>query len=916
MAERILVSDVGSTTTKLLLLELGPGGFSPLGTAAVGTTVEKPTEDVCAGFFQGVSLLSKKTGIQLLDGSGELTLPFFTTSSAGGGLQILVIALASSYSGTMAKATAFNAGGVIIDSFAIDDETPRVEKIRRLRHLSPDLVLMAGGYENGAVAGVINMAQLIALSRPKPKYGSGNIPLVFCGNTAVRPYLKGILGDQFSITFADNIRPDGLHFNLKPAITEVHRLFMDHVMQMAPGYHRLSSMVSSPVIPTPAGVERILELYSRNIPGGVVMADMGGATTDIFSRVGEQFQRTVAANTGMSYSLSNILREAEPENVFRHIPGVGQGPGRNWVLGKTLFPTTVPRCGASLAVEGAAAAEGMRLAWRHHLNMGYQRHRVGLVEKMRRLVKCKFDSAFSTPEGDPFRISSIDVIIGAGGIMAHSSPRRTAWILTSGFRPKGLTLLMVDRHFQSPHMGVLSVKYPEQALKYYAEECLVPVARVYAPVKKTSVLKVNAPGGTIKVGKGECVYIESSTGVSIPGVSLPEDGLPLVIDLRYGEETIPLDFGLESRLSPEEMNLPSSPSVPPEMGILNREYSLSYPGEMKVSSGDAVAPGDLLGENRLIPPRVFFVDVRARVGYDRKDITDEMVMENIEVRPGDRVSSGDCILSMKCGGGLIPFTYNVTSPVRGEVTSVGFPGLITMKEIQDYDGKPHFVNVAAMLGVKPRRIGSYMKVRLGEFVQKSQCIASGERLSNIKSPATGTVEEIDRKTGVVKIQYVLKPVRLHSPVAGQVTHADPAMSAVISSPGAVVPGIAGFGGLRHGKLITGEPERNCVLLLDSPPDARLMELAARAEIAGMIAPSIDAGVLVEYLGEEPGVILTGQERVPFSLVILRGVGNIPLEPDVYAALAAFSGGNCALFTTTRLRAGVERPFVFLQPMED
>ncbi len=159
-------------------------------------------------------------------------------------------------------------------------------------------------------------------------------PLVFCGNTAVRPYLNGILGDQFSITFADNIRPDGLHFNLKPAITEVHRLFMDHVMQMAPGYSRLSSMVSSPVIPTPAGVERILELYSRNIPGGVVMADMGGATTDIFSRVEGEFQRTVAANTGMSYSLSNILREAEPENVFRHIPGVGQGPGRNWVLGK------------------------------------------------------------------------------------------------------------------------------------------------------------------------------------------------------------------------------------------------------------------------------------------------------------------------------------------------------------------------------------------------------------------------------------------------------------------------------------------------------------------------------------------------------------------------------------------------------
>ncbi len=98
-----------------------PGGSAPWDRGG-GDTVEKPTEDVCAGFFQGVAQLEERTGIQLRDGSGNLTLPFFTTSSAGGGLQILVIALASSDSGTMAKATAFNAGGVVIDSFAIDDE--------------------------------------------------------------------------------------------------------------------------------------------------------------------------------------------------------------------------------------------------------------------------------------------------------------------------------------------------------------------------------------------------------------------------------------------------------------------------------------------------------------------------------------------------------------------------------------------------------------------------------------------------------------------------------------------------------------------------------------------------------------------------------------------------------------------------
>ena len=509
MAERILVSDVGSTTTKLLLLEHDGHMFRSLGSRAVGTTVEKPVEDVCEGFFKGVEQLSIETGVSLLNENGELSVPFHTTSSAGGGLQILVIALTSSDSGAIAGTVAYTAGGVILDTFAIDDDIPRVEKIRKMRHLSPDLVIMAGGYEDGAVAGVVNMAQLVAIAHPRPKYGGDKLPMVFCGNTKARPFIAGMLQDHFSIQYADNIRPDGLNFNLKPAVTEVHRLFMDHVMQMAPGYARLAAMTSSPIIPTPAGVERILSLYSKKVSGDVVVADMGGATTDIFSNVKGEFQRTVAANTGMSYSLSNILHEAGSENVFRHIPHIDRETAGNWVLAKTLFPTSNPGCNTSRSVEGAAAAEGMRLAWRHHLDISYIRQNVGFTERMRTLGRCKFDEAFKTIHDDKFKISEFAVLIGAGGIMACSDARRAAWILVSGFRPKGLTLLMVDKHFQSPHMGVLSEKYPKEALKYWEEQCLAPVGRVYSPLSKHRNLKVTTPAGIVTVNSGGFLYFES-----------------------------------------------------------------------------------------------------------------------------------------------------------------------------------------------------------------------------------------------------------------------------------------------------------------------------------------------------------------------------------------------------------------------
>jgi hypothetical protein len=106
-----------------------------------------------------------------------------------------------------------------------------------------------------------------------------------------------------------------------------------------------------------------------------------------------------------------------------------------------------------------------------------------------------------------------------------------------------------------------------------------------------------------------------------------------------------------------------------------------------------------------------------------------------------------------------------------------------------------------------------------------------------------------------------------------------------------------------------------VLLLNEPLNSSMIAEAAQAGVAGIIAPSISAADLVSYLGEEPGVILTGGEDLPFSIVILRGIGRVGLEGSVYDSLLRYEGENCVLFTTTRLRAGVERPFVLLQQGE-
>jgi biotin carboxyl carrier protein len=916
MSDLLIVSDIGSTTTKVLLLELSAGRLALVDSADEPTTVESPHEDVRAGLFRAVDRIARKTHHPLRDGDRFL-VPYFTTSSAGGALQILVIALASWDTGVMARAVTCGAGGVVLDSFTIDDETPRVEKIKRMSTLSPDLVVMAGGYEDGAVAAVVNMAQLLALSAPRPKYGRGKLPVVFCGNTGARDYVRETLGNGFEIHFTENIRPSGMGLNLRPAIERVHSLFMDHVMQMAPGYRGVAASASAPVIPTPSGVERILSLHGKGSTQGILMVDIGGATTDVFSLAGGRVQRTVSANLGMSYSLSNLLREAGSSMVFRHLPGLDSVVIRDRILEKTLFPTITPDDEFGALVEHACAAEGVGLAFGQHMDFSYRRERVGFLDRLKLLTGCKFDAKFKTIDNtSSFRLSDFGTLIGAGGVLAHADPLRAAWILAQGFHPRGVTTLTVDVRFHSPHMGVLSTVHPLPALDYYRENCLRAVCRVVTPLravkKGRQAMTVKGPDGPVNVMGGDFLFIRDGRGCKA-GDWEETERIPLLVDCRTEEtEALPVDF----QKDPIRVSVKHAPhsrsAVFNEPGEMEHTFSLPYPGEILVRPGDRVEPGTLLGQNRLSPPMVYFIDVRGEAGYTTNLSTGE-VLSRITIRPGDEVLPGAVVFRHEVGSGISRAVHEVRSPVRGHVTRVSPPGLICLREIQDYDGKPHVVDVASPLGIKPKQLGRFLKVRRGEFVLRGQALAVGQGLVTVKSPSAGTVTEVGKKDGTVTVQYVTDPVRLESPLHGTVSGVVPEHSLRVSFRGVRTEGVLGLGKDACGTLST-VPGKGVLLLVKTSLTSEDIARAEGAGAAAVICPGIPGELVSGYLGGDPGVILTGGEDLPVSILVVSGVGSTGFAPEEWRKLSAMSGHHGAVFTTTRIRAGVERPW-FLSEQE-
>lgn len=505
----IIATDCGSTTTKAILIEKMPNGeYRQTFRGEAPTTVEAPFEDVTKGVLNGISEVEELSGRKILDGEkiiypnkGNVGVDLYvSTSSAGGGLQMMVAGAVKTMTAESAQRAALGAGAIVMDSLASNDGRLGYEKIERIRQLRPDMVLLSGGTDGGTVTHVVELAEYLAAADPKPRFGIGyQLPVIFAGNKNARPNIEEILGKKSALYITDNIRPTLERENLGPARNKIHDLFLEHVMAQAPGYKKLMSWVGAPIMPTPAAVGLIMETISKKQGINVVGVDIGGATTDTFSVFDGIFNRTVSANLGMSYSVSNVLAEAGLPNIMRWVPfDVQEEDIRNRIKNKMIRPTTIPQTKDELQIEQAIAREALRLAFEHHKQLA-----VGLKGvQQERSISDAFDQSASGQT--LIDMNRLHLIVGSGGTLSHA-PRRiqSMVMMIDAYQPAGISHISVDSIFMMPHLGVLSTVSEKAATDVFDRDCMIYLGAAVCPVglakpgDKCVEYKITMPDGKV-----------------------------------------------------------------------------------------------------------------------------------------------------------------------------------------------------------------------------------------------------------------------------------------------------------------------------------------------------------------------------------------------------------------------------------
>ena len=509
----ILATDCGSTTTKAILIEKQGDEYRLVVRGEAPTTVEAPFDDVTVGVLNAVREVEELAGRRILQGDGAtgregegatgregdagtrghgdtasgIQVPsrdsagvdmYLSTSSAGGGLQMTVAGVVKTMSAESAERAALGAGAIIIDVIAVDDGRKEYEKVQRIRELRPDMILVSGGTDGGTVTHLVEIGEMLVSADPRPRLGIGiKLPVIYAGNKEAAEAVRQVIGDKVDLKVVDNLRPALDHENLYPAREAIHELFLQHVMQQAPGYSKLMTWTSAGIMSTPNAVGKIIQMIADQEKMNVLAVDIGGATTDVFSVFGGAFTRTVSANLGMSYSICNVLAEAGIANIRRWIPfDIDEWTLRNQLRNKMIRPTTIPQTLRDLYVEQAVAREALRLAFIHHKSLARE---LKGVQQTRTIG----DAISQESTGKTLvHLMDLNMIVGSGGVLSHAPKReQAALMMLDAYQPEGVTMLAVDSIFMMPQLGILSEVMPEAALQVFKRDCLIKLGTAICP---------------------------------------------------------------------------------------------------------------------------------------------------------------------------------------------------------------------------------------------------------------------------------------------------------------------------------------------------------------------------------------------------------------------------------------------------
>ncbi len=428
MTDLVVCADVGSTFTKVAVVDLGTGDL--IATASHPTTVHT---DVLEGLDAAIG---SYTGA-----------PIYLCSSAGGGLRLAVVGYESLVTAEAGHRVGLSAGARVVHVSAGPLTGSGIADLRAAR---PDVILLVGGTDGGDDEVLLHNARRLGTARIR-------IPVVVAGNVEARPRVVDLLAARgVPYVATDNVLPRIGVLNPMPARLAIREVFLKHVI----GGKKLSRgtrFVDLVRGATPDLVLTGVEVLADHLGGDLAVVDVGGATTDVYSvltpdpeqSTGPRAEvagtlwrsRTVEGDLGMRWSATGVIEAARLEKL--DLPASLAAAAAMRSSDPDFLPSTATERSEDLSIAALAAT------------IAFRRHARG--------------EPGAAPRKD---LRDVRLLIGSGGVLRHAPASDAARVLAAplgdlagGYPLPRSARAVVDTSYVLAPAGLLASEHPDIAVE-------------------------------------------------------------------------------------------------------------------------------------------------------------------------------------------------------------------------------------------------------------------------------------------------------------------------------------------------------------------------------------------------------------------------------------------------------------------
>ncbi len=438
-AQSILAVDFGAATTRANLFDVVEGVYRHIATGEAPSTFGAPYRDVLEGLHHALEDIFAVTGRRLFSERHALITPVdaeghgvdlvTATSSGGPALRAVLVGLLPQFSLAAAARATEGAHLQIVETLSLTDGRTPQQQLDAVYRARPELIVFAGGKDDGAKESVLRLAETIGLACYR--LGGDGRQVVYAGNGALKDRVSKLLGSIADVHVAPNVQPTLGTVTTLSAGQELAQATIAARAGVTGGLREMAAYSQGRLLPTAQAAGVLLQFMSKGTTPWrrILFADVGSQSTAVISANDGKLNVRVDPDLGVGLSAAATLRSEGLEAFARWLPGEpAEDAIRDFVETKSrIAPHTVPVNADDLYAEAALA----RAALRGSLRRG-------------RTVTGRYD-----------------LIIGGGATLANAPHAGlAALVLLDGLSPVGLTTLMLDRHHLVPTLGATAYFNP------------------------------------------------------------------------------------------------------------------------------------------------------------------------------------------------------------------------------------------------------------------------------------------------------------------------------------------------------------------------------------------------------------------------------------------------------------------------